>query len=221
VNAPVPAERVKNQPTLADGFNDGVAPRTKPQSKPVVADRTFLVCGRRDDDPPRMPPSPLSNPCRQQALRRHAAIGHLRWFPISTPRRHPPSCPCAVLAAVSLGTGRRLRAGWWVVAIGALGTCLIEVVAVLVPTNTLMNSMVQNGIEEGIARELLDRGLYSVQWMTGVWFMVAGMILTFAGAILAIRDRRFRRCELCRAVVRVDSYRGHLNAEHPTGLETP
>lgn len=114
-----------------------------------------------------------------------------------------------------------MRAGWWVVAIGALGTCLIEVVAVLVPTNTLMNSMVQNGIEEGIARELLDRGLYSVQWMTGVWFMVAGMILTFAGAILAIRDRRFRRCELCRAVVRVDSYRGHLNAEHPTGLETP
>jgi uncharacterized membrane protein HdeD (DUF308 family) len=125
----------------------------------------------------------------------------------------------AILAAVSLGTGRRLRGGWWVVAIGALGTCLIEVVAVLNPTNTLMNSMVQDGIDEGIARELLDRGLYSVEWMIGVWFIVAGVILTFAGAILAIR--RFRRCELCRAVVRVDSYREHLNAEHPTGLETP
>jgi hypothetical protein len=127
----------------------------------------------------------------------------------------------AVLAAVSLGTGRRLRGGWWVVAIGALGTCLIEVVLILVPANTLMNSMVQNGIEEETARELVDGGLYSVEWMIAVWFVVAGMILTFAGAILAIRDRRFRRCELCRAVVRVDSYRGHLNAEHPTGLETP
>ena len=114
-----------------------------------------------------------------------------------------------------------MRGGWWVVAIGALGTCLSEVVAVLVPTNTLMNSMVQDGIDEGIARELLDRGLYSVEWMIGTWFTMAGMILTLAGAILAIRDRRFRRCELCRAVVRVDSYRGHLNAEHPTGLETP
>jgi hypothetical protein len=78
----------------------------------------------------------------------------------------------AILAAVSLGTGRRLRGGWWVVAIGALGTCLIEVVAVLNPTNTLMNSMVQDGIDEGIARELLDRGLYSVEWMIGVWFIV-------------------------------------------------
>ena len=130
-----------------------------------------------------------------------------------------PSLPPSSLRC-HFGTGRRLRGGWWVVAIGALGTCLIEIVAVLSPTNTLMNRMVQNGIEEGIARELLDRGLYSLEWMIGVWFVVAGVILTFAGAILAIRDRRFRRCELCRGVVRVDSYRGHLNAEHPTGLET-
>jgi hypothetical protein len=127
----------------------------------------------------------------------------------------------AVLAAVSFATGHRLRGGWVVVAIGAVLTCVVEVLAVLRPADVLMSLMVYNGIEEGIARELLNRGLYSLEWMIGVWFIMAGVILTFTGAILAIRDRRFRRCELCRTVVRVDSYGEHLNAEHPTGAEVP
>jgi hypothetical protein len=127
----------------------------------------------------------------------------------------------AVMAAASFGTGRRLRGGWVVVTIGGLLVCAREVVAIVMPTEPLMSAMVQNGIDETVARDLIDRGLYSLDTMIGVWFILAGGILTVAGSVLAIRDRRFRRCELCRAVVRVDSYRGHLNAEHPTGLETP
>jgi hypothetical protein len=127
----------------------------------------------------------------------------------------------AVLAAVGFGTGRRMRGGWVVVAIGALLVCYLEISNVMTPTNVLMINMVHNGIDEATARRLIDEGLFSLHAMVGVWFIVAGAILTFAGAVLAIRDPRFRRCELCRAVVRVDGYREHLSAEHPMGVETP
>jgi hypothetical protein len=127
----------------------------------------------------------------------------------------------AVMAAASFGTGRRLRGGWVVVIIGGLLVCAREVVALAMPTEPLMSAMVQNGIDETVARDLIDRGLYSLDTMIGVWFILAGAILTVGGSVLAIRDQRFRRCELCRAVVRVDSYRDHLNAEHPTGAEVP
>jgi uncharacterized membrane protein len=127
----------------------------------------------------------------------------------------------AVLAAVSFGTGRRLRGGWVVVAIGGLLVCVLEVINALTPTDVLMTAMVQNGVDEAAARNLIDEGLYSLDVMAGVWFVVVGAIMTFAGAVLAIRDPRFRRCEVCRAVVRIDSYREHLNIEHPTGVELP
>ena len=127
----------------------------------------------------------------------------------------------AVMAAASFGTGRRLRGGWVVVTLGGLLVCAREVVAIVMPSEPLMSAMVQNGIDEPVARNLIDRGLYSLDTMIGVWFILAGGILIVAGSVLAIRDRRFRRCELCRAVVRVDSYREHLNAGPPTGAEVP
>jgi hypothetical protein len=127
----------------------------------------------------------------------------------------------AAMAAASFGTGRRLRGGWVVVTIGGLLVCAREVVAIVMPTEPLMSAMVQNGVDEPVARDLIDRGLYSLDTMIGVWFILAGGILTVVGSVLAIRDRRFRRCELCRALVRVDSYREHLNAGHPTGAEVP
>jgi len=126
-----------------------------------------------------------------------------------------------VLTAVSFATDRRLRGGWVVVAIGAGLNVLAEVVAVLRPTDVLMSGLVKGGIDEAVARSLIERGLYSMDAMVGVLFTVAGAIVTFAGAILAIRDRRFRRCELCRATLRVDSYQEHLKADHPTSLVPP
>jgi hypothetical protein len=93
-----------------------------------------------------------------------------------------------VLAAVSFGTGRRLRGGWVVAALGALLVSCLEIIGVLAPANVLLTSMVQNGFAETTARQLIDEGLFSLHAMIGVWFIVAGAILTFAGAVLAIRD---------------------------------
>lgn len=96
----------------------------------------------------------------------------------------------AVVGVMALRTGRRLRRGWVVVAIGALYVGISAIVNAVTPNDKLIGVLNEFGFDDARARELIDQRVVSVAIQIGLWVVLAGATLTLVGAILAIRARR-------------------------------
>lgn len=96
-----------------------------------------------------------------------------------------------VLSAIALSTGRRLRGGWVVVALGAVLVGSLVLADLVTPRKRLIAALIESGFDE--AQSLVDQGVYSIETEIGSWVMVAGVFLTLVGAILAFRARRSPR----------------------------